>query len=166
MNLNDHLSFKIDPATDVLVAFTVQYVFIKGLYSALPMSQTQIAEALNHVEQKYVLSRPKSDPGFCIPLFEIIDQYLYQKKGAIVFENEVINKKYSLGSIQRELEPIKCEITEKASNGTTTATAIEIIDAVICKLNSIEKPKYSHPSHLDPQWWNGIKSATVRTNIF
>ena len=166
MSLNDHLSFKIDPATDVLVAFTVQYVFIKGLYSALPMSQTQIAEALKHVEQKYVLSRPKSDPGFCIPLFEIIDQYLYQKKGAIVFENEVINKKDGLEIIQRELEPIKCEITEKASNGTTTATAIEILDAVICKLNSVEKPKYSHPSQLDPQWWNGIKSATVRINIF
>ena len=96
-----------------------------------------------------------------VRLLKLIGQFLHRVKISALFENEVKNKRETLRHISCELWSLKDQYLEGTSHGTNADTLIKILETIIAKLNSMERPIVSYPTHLDSRWWNYIRTTIV-----
>ena len=64
-------------------------------------------------------------------------------------------------NLKYELVPLSQDCQKRHLDRPFTDTSIGILNGVISKLNTIEKPALLYPSELDSKCWNDIKAYMV-----
>ena len=116
---------------------------------------------LQQYERQFSDGNQEKGKMLVVRLFNLIGQFLHRMKVSALFENEVKNKRDTLRRISCELWSLKDQYLEGTSHGTNADTLIKILETIIAKLNSMEKPIVPYLTHLDSKWWNYVMTTIV-----